>query len=128
MSEQSQSLFVMAEPSSWSWNHPCTDEHLRQISLLITDWPGMAPFLDLSSADQENIKAFAPQSIPAQKVQMLERWKQKFGTAATYRKLTESFLQCGRQDLVDVVTKQVTELTTAETESETALGEPLYIR
>ena len=108
----------MAEPSSWSWNRPCTDEHLRQISLSITDWLGMAPFLHLSSADQENIKAFAPQSIQAQKVQMLERWKQKFGTAATYRKLSESFLQCGRQDLVDIIT----ELTT---ESETAPGEQL---
>ena len=108
-SQQSQcSLqdFPVASPSLWT--QPCTDQHLYRMSQLISDWREMAPALGLTRTDEMNIMAYAPHSLPAQRVQMLRTWRHKLGTAATYSRLADAFSQCGKQDLVDAITQLVT--------------------
>ena len=87
----------------------CSDVHLAKISQQISDWKGMAPFLGLSETDEQDIITSAPNCAPWQRIAMLRKWRQKLGTAATYRNLANAFRQCGRQDLVDFVSHLLVE-------------------
>ena len=86
-----------------SWDRPCSDAHLAQISQWIADWREMAPFLGLTRTDEQNILGYAPNSVPAQRTEMLRTWKQSRGAAATYSRLADAFRQCNKQALVDCV-------------------------
>ena len=81
---------------------PCSDEHIREISLHVTKWLTIAPWLELSEGDEEAIKAYSsdPQ---AQQLKMLRLWKQRFGERATYRGLAGAFSKVGREDLVELI-------------------------
>ena len=68
----------------------CTDEHLNQLALSITDWQSISPFLGVSEAEVEEIDCQYPRKLVAQKVAMLRRWQGKFGRSATYRRLVDS--------------------------------------
>ena len=85
-----------------AWNRPCSDEHLRQVSQSIADWRDLAPFLDLTPTDEQNIIGFpSPRPLSAQRIAMLRTWRRKNGKSATYQKLADVFRNSGRQDLVD---------------------------
>lgn len=90
----------MASVEQW-WNEPCSYDDLCKISRSVADWKAVAPFLGLTMADQEGIIGYAPFSVEVQRTNMLRRWKERFGTGATYRKLADAFKMCERQDLVD---------------------------
>ena len=96
----------MSSPSLWI--QPCTDQHLWQMSQLISDWREMAPALGLTRTDEMNIMEYAPHSLPAQRVEMLRTWRHKLGTAATYSRLADVFSVCCKQDLVDAIAGLVT--------------------
>ena len=89
------------------WNKLCSDEHLHQISQLIAEWREVAPALGLTQPDEVEITGYAPLSVPVQRLHMLRMWRQKNGTAATYRKLADAFRNCARQDLVDKIRELV---------------------
>ena len=89
------------------WNNSCSDEHLHQISQLIAEWKEVAPALGLTQPDEADITGYAPFSVPAQRLHMLRMWRQKNGTAATYRRLADVFKNCARQDLVDKISELV---------------------
>ena len=94
---------------SVSWDEKCSDNNLREISDLITDWREVSPFLSLTPAEEQEIVACNP-SLPVsrQKTKMLNIWMQKNGKGATYRKLAEIFRACKRQDIVDMIEELVT--------------------
>ena len=95
------------------WNQPCSEEHLAKIAMLITDWRAVSPFLGLTEAEEIAILGSNPHSVPAQKIAMLRKWKQKRGTKATYKRLCRVFRDCGSRDLEE----KVTELLVAESSS-----------
>ena len=86
-----------------SWDQPCLDSDLVEISQLIHDWKEIAPVLGLTRTDEENIIGYPPNSLPAQRMAMLWTWRERHGLAATYSRLADAFRQCGRQDLVERV-------------------------
>ena len=95
------------------WNQPCSEEHLANIAMLITDWRAVSPFLGLTEAEEIAILGSNPHSVPAQKIAMLRKWKQKRGAKATYKRLCLVFTNYGSRDLEE----KVTELLIAESSS-----------
>ena len=95
------------------WNQPCSEEHLANIAMLITDWRAVSPFLGLTEAEEIAILGSNPHSVPAQKIAMLRKWKQKRGAKATYKRLCRVFTNCGSRDLEE----KVAELLVAESSS-----------
>ncbi len=62
---------------------PCKDVHLCEISLSVTNWRAIAPFLGLSKVVEEQIEKDEGKT-DTQKIAMLRRWREKFGRKATY--------------------------------------------
>ena len=104
-----------------SWDQPCLDSHLVEISQLILDWKEIAPVLGLTQIDEENIIGYSPNSVSAQRMAMLRTWRQRHGPAATYSRLADAFRQCGRQDLVE----RVSVLANQRETTSSSTGEPL---
>ena len=77
-------------------DQPCSDEHLCEIGIGITDWRAIAPHLNLSQVDEEDIARFSG----GERIGMLRRWQQKRGSSATYRSLAASFQKVKRADLI----------------------------
>ena len=67
-------------------DHVCSDEHLLLISLDLTDWQALSPFLGLSEADEEVV--LSERTVERQRIDVLRKWRAKFGTGATYRCVT----------------------------------------
>ena len=80
---------------------PCSDEHLHEIGRCITNWQAIAPHLNLSPADEEDITAYSPEDTES--IRMLKRWQEKYGSGATYRSLADSFQKSERADLIDKI-------------------------
>ena len=91
------------------WNQPCSENHLAIISNAIADWRAVSPFLGLTEAEEIAILGSNPHSVPAQKIAMLRKWKQKHGAEATYKRLCRVFDGCQRADLVDKVKQLIAE-------------------
>ena len=81
-------------------DQPCSDEHLCEIGSYITNWTTIAPYLKLSQVDEEDISAFG---LGGERIRMLRRWRQKYGSSATYRSLAASFQMAERADLIDKI-------------------------
>ena len=86
---------------------------MANIAMLITDWRAVSPFLGLTEAEEIAILGSNPHSVPAQKIAMLRKWKQKRGAKATYKRLCRVFTNCGSRDLEE----KVAELLVAESSS-----------
>ena len=89
-------------------DEPCSDSHLVLISTLIADWRELAPFLELTKAEEVDIIGYPPHPIPAQRVEMMRLWKEKHGKDATYNRLATVFQLCNRKDLLDKIYELVT--------------------
>ena len=105
--EETFSEDVTAAQQPAEWNKPCSDEHLADVSIFIADWRAVSPFLDLTEAEEIAILE-STHSVPARRMAMLRKWKQKKGRAATYDKLCQAFRRCERLDLIDKM-KQILE-------------------
>lgn len=103
---------MMAEcpqPQPTKLKQPPSERHLLKISQEIAQWQDIAPYLDLTEADEEEIVGSHPRSVKAQRLAMLRKWKQKHGANATYEELVEAFKSCGRKDLVDKISELLAE-------------------
>ena len=49
------------QPSGW--DKLCSEEHLAEIALLVTDWREISPFLGLTAAEEHEILGSAPHSV-----------------------------------------------------------------
>ena len=81
-------------------DQPCTDKHLNELALSVTEWHSIAPFLGV---DQEAIQVRNPHDVKAQKMAMLRMWKERLGSTATYRRLAEVFWKVEKTILVEEV-------------------------
>ena len=61
----------------------------------------MAPFLELTDVEEQNILGYPPTSVPVQRTRMLMTWRQRQGSMATYSRLADAFISCNKQGLVD---------------------------
>ena len=68
---------------------PVSDLHLAQIASDIRSWEGVAPFLALSDAEEEEIRK-DHKEYGVQKHKALQRWREKKGSDATYRELRDA--------------------------------------
>ena len=110
-------------------NKPCSEKHLAKISLSISDWRGISPFLDLTEADEQEILGTVPHlSVRSQKIAMLRQWKKRQGTNATYERLCQAFRECEMSDLVEEVQKLLTESSNSSSDHEKGeqFNEKLY--
>ena len=81
---------VTQVPPEDTLDQTCTDQVLNDIALCVTKWELVAAHLGLSSPERESISRHS-HDPEMQKIAMFEKWKAKFGNAATYRKLTDVF-------------------------------------
>ncbi len=84
-------------------DQPCQDKHLCEVTRHVTDWPYLAPFLGISTAEMEAIRGKWPFSIPGQKIEFLRKWQEKRGRKATYRRLCKAFIKLGEVALAEKV-------------------------
>ena len=69
---------------------PCSEGHLAKIAKSIPDWRAVSPFLRLTEAEECEILE-STHSVPARKMAMLRKWKEKRGAKATYKRLCRVF-------------------------------------
>ena len=69
----------------------CSDVHLMEIGLKLTDWRVVAMLLGLEDTEMEDIEEKA-RSPRERALRMLKRWRQKLGEGATYRYITSLIL------------------------------------
>ncbi len=104
---------------------PCKDVHLCEISLYITNWRAIAPFLGLSKVVEEQIERDEGKT-DTQKIAMLRRWREKFGRKATYRRLATVFWKLERADLIDAICDVLVDSSSSSDEESSASEEPVY--
>ena len=90
------------------WNKLCTEAHLAVIGDSIADWRAVSPFLGLTEVEEIAIIE-STHSVPARKMAMLRKWKQKLGAKATYKRLCKALTNGKRIDLVEMVEQLLTE-------------------
>ena len=74
-------------------DEPCSDEHLRDISSDLTHWRDVAPHLGLKEGDIEEIERDI-KNESEKRPKVLQKWKHKYGSKASYRVLIEALLKC----------------------------------
>ena len=79
----------------------CSDHHLRELSLTLDRWETLAKFLMIPASETGDIKRLG--DVGTQGVRVLECWKQRCGSAATYKVLVKTLLQISRTDLAEIV-------------------------
>ena len=79
---------------------PCTPEHRNAIALQITSWETLAPFIGLSSSDEEEIEE-DNKSTKSKRIALLRKWSEKRGKRATYLHLMKGFAKIERRDLIE---------------------------
>ena len=90
-----------------------SDIHIAQLAQGMTEWQELAPYFDLSPADEEDIVDRYRGRLPLQKREALRKWKEMNDSKATYRKLIVIFCSQGRTDLAE----RVKHLLTSEDQS-----------
>ena len=99
-------------------NQLCSETHLASIAESIADWRAVSPYLDLTEAEECVILGSNPHSVPAQKIAMLRKWKQKEGKKATYKRLCRMFDKCKRDDLVIKIKQLLAESNSSSSDDE----------
>lgn len=78
-------------------------EHIAELAKCMTKWRELAPFLKLTKAEEEEIVKEHQCDLPLQKREALQKWNEKNGSKATYRRLIIIFCSQGRVDLAEKV-------------------------
>ena len=84
-------------------NERISDDHLREIALFktLTNWRTVATYLGLDKNHLDAIKREDDEQM--RMLNALEKWKGKFGSKATYRKLVDVLLKLGKTDAAEEV-------------------------
>ena len=81
-------------------NDSISDDHLREIALILPSWKTIAQFLGLEENDLDAIEQ-EEKKDQVMKLKALQKWKGKFGFKATYKKLVEVLLQLAKADIAE---------------------------
>lgn len=83
------------------------DALILKIAGKIVTWDLLAIYLGMTPAEKENIKRDNSGDYAQQKIQLLFKWREKYGIDATYRKLTEAMNKMGckeqAEEIIDLV-------------------------
>ena len=80
----------------------CSHEHLKSISLFLDSWRRVAPHLGLSKRDIEDIEA-DERTESERRLEVLRKWKMKYGYKATFRNFVVVLLVVGNADNAEQV-------------------------
>ena len=76
-------------------------DHLIDLASNLDRWEMVAILLQIPNSEIESIKML--RDIGVQRIRMLECWKQRNGSAATYKALVKALLKISRIDLAEKV-------------------------
>ena len=85
-----------------------TDIHVAQLAKIMNEWQELAPFLDLTPTEEEEIVERYKDRLKLQKREALRKWKDRNGRKATYQKLIEIFCDEERVDLAETLKRLLT--------------------
>ena len=88
---------------SYEMKQALEDNHVTKFSFKLDRWEKLARSLELPIPDIERLKREG--DYEEQKDKMLESWKQRCGSQATYEVLTRALLQINRTDMAEEVVK-----------------------
>lgn len=89
-------------------NLPVNPESRNQIALKIgKNWECLATCIGISSQEVFDLKEMYPNSPQDQRLGMMNRWEELYGSEATYLKLIEGLEQTGRRDLTELLIRVV---------------------
>ena len=80
-----------------------SDIHVAQLAKIMNEWQELAPFLDLTPTEEEEIIERYRGRLQLQKREALRKWKERNGRKATYQKLIEIFCDEERVDLAETL-------------------------
>ena len=98
------------------------DIHLADVVSHFHEWEELAPYLDLTETDEEDIKTKYANRPRLMRREALRIWKHKNGSKATYRKLIVVFCSQGRAD----VAEKVRDLAQAGDKTQSELLDTIY--
>ena len=75
-----------------------SDNHIREIALLLPSWRRVAEYLELTENDLDDVEQDCKDQQD-KRLKALQKWKCKFGFKATYRKLVAVLLSLSRADI-----------------------------
>ena len=84
------------------------DIHLDHLAKEMTEWREIAPKLDITPAEEEEIAEKHRGHLRLQKREALRKWKEKQGAAASYRRLITIFCAEGKVDLAESIKRILT--------------------
>ena len=99
-----------------------SDIHLADVVSHFHEWEELAPYLDLTETDEEDIKTKYSNRPRLMRREALRIWKHKNGSKATYRKLIVVFCSQGRAD----VAEKVRDLAQAGDKTQSELLDTIY--
>ena len=108
---------VTQVPPEDALDQPCTDQVLNDIALDVVEWETVAALLGLSRPERMDIVSKHSPSPRMQKIAMFEKWKAKFGNAATYRKLTDVFWKLRDSAVIERIVQLLLQEQQSATES-----------
>ena len=87
-------------------NEECSFVTILKVHKKVTRWRNVAPYLFMPDKSQEIVETVDQCSHlndVGKRLELLTRWKQCYGSEATYKKLVEAFLSADRRDLAEDV-------------------------
>ena len=108
---------VTQVPPEGALDQTCTDQVLNDIALDVAEWETVAALLGLSRPERMDIVSEHSHSPRMQKIAMFEKWKAKFGNAATYRKLTDVFWKLNDCAVIEKIVQLLRQEQQSATES-----------
>ena len=78
---------IIRELPQEALNSLVSDLHIAELASEMKNWEQYVPYLDLTGAEEEEIRRDNPNRYGMQKREVLRKWKAKQGSAATYRQL-----------------------------------------
>ena len=83
-------------------NAPVNRESRNQVALRIgKNWESLATCIGIASQEVFDLKETYPNSPQYQRLGMMNRWEELYGSEATYLKLIDGLEQTGRRDLTE---------------------------
>ena len=96
--------------SSHQLQEPCPDDVLHTLAKKMNRWQNVAVDLELDKIVVDAIEIKQQIDEEGKRRNLLERWKEKFGHAATYERLTRCLVKSERADLADLVCEECKKL------------------
>ena len=87
-------------------NEECSFVTILKVHKRVTGWRNVAPYLFMPDKAQEIVETVDQCSHlndVGKRLELLTRWKQCYGSEATYKMLVEAFLSADRRDLAEEV-------------------------